>query len=186
MLVGMLTLCGAASSARADFKDWTLAVTPSYVVAYPDSRTAHGGGALVDVGFGLSDALALHASGFVSWSHADGTKTDQAGTLTGFAAMLGVIYTLDTIRLQPSFDLSIGALGLRGDATFGGSANASKVLKPITGFGISVGFALDYLLTRRFAVGVEVRYLAAVSDLGRLPTYLYAGPRVVFRWGGGS
>jgi hypothetical protein len=185
MLLGMLALLSAASPARADFNEWTLAVTPAYSVAYADSRTAHGGGLALDVGFGLTDALALHATGFVSWQQADATKTAQSGVLSGFAAMLGVIYTLDVIRLQPSFDLSVGAIGLRGDATYGFGAGAEKVLKPITGFGVSAGFALDYLLTRRFAVGVEVRYHAVLSDLNRLPTYLYAGPRVVFRFGGG-
>ena len=82
-------------------------------------RTANGGGFALDVGFGLSDALSLHASGNLSWHQADATKTQASGVLSGFTALLSLNYTLDVIRLVPSFDLGLGVIGLRGDAAFG-------------------------------------------------------------------
>jgi hypothetical protein len=170
--------------ARADFKEWTVAVTPAYAVAYVDSRTASGGGGGVEVGFGISESLTLHASGFLSWHALDGTKTAKAGTMSAFAGMLGLTYTLDVIRLVPSFDLELGVLGVRGNAAFGDNAAANAVVASSTAFGIGLGFGLDYLLTRHVAVGVLLRYHALLTDLTRIPVYLYVGPRVTFRFGG--
>jgi opacity protein-like surface antigen len=173
-----------AGDARADVKEWTISLVPGYAVAYVDSRTGSGGGGGLDVGFGISESLSLHASGFMSWHALDGTMTNKAGTMSGFAGMLGLTYTLDVIRLVPSFDLALGVLGVRGDAKFGDNAAASKVVAPSTAFGLGVGFGLDYLLTRHVAIGIVVRYHALLTDLTRIPVYLYAGPRVVFRFGG--
>ncbi len=183
LLVGILALA-LPYSARADLKEWTVAVAPTYAVTYADSRTANGGGFALDVGFGLSDALSLHASGNLSWHQADATKTQASGVLSGFTALLSLNYTLDVIRLVPSFDLGLGVIGLRGDAAFGSSTAAAGVEKPLTGLCLALGFQLDYLLTRHVAVGVEVRYHVALTDADRLPMYLYTGPRVIFHFGG--
>jgi hypothetical protein len=179
---GVLVALGGPRTARADFKEVTLAAHPAYAVSYIEQRTAHGGGLAVDVGFGLSDALTLQASGIVTWQAADATKMQAAGVLSGFAALVGLSYTLDVIRLVPTFTLQVGAVGLRGDATYGSSAGAATVLKPATAFGIGLGFSLDYLLTRRVAIGVEVKYIAPVSDADRFPMYLYTGPRIVLHF----
>jgi hypothetical protein len=173
---------GSSGVARADFKEWTVSVAPSYAVAYVDARTAHGGGLWLDVDFGLSDALSLHATGFLNWHEGDATKTLEAGTLSAFGALIGITYTLDVIRLVPSFDISVGALGIRGDAAFGSQAEAARVLPPVTAFGASAGFALDYLWTRHVALGVAVHYQFFLTDPDRVPMYLLVGPRVQFRF----
>ena len=51
-----------------------------------------------------------------------------------------------------------------------------------TAFGVGVGFNLDYLLTRHVALGVVVRYHAFLTDITRIPVYLFVGPRVTFRF----
>jgi hypothetical protein len=181
LLVGILLL--VARGAHADWKDVTVTVTPAYAVAYIDDRTAHGGGFAVDLGLGLTDALSLHATSALTWHDAPLTKMLPAGSLSAFTAMVGLTYALDVIRLVPSFDLSIGAVGIRGDTTFGSTARAAQISKPVNAFGVSLGFMLDYLLTKHIAVGVEVRYHALLTDLDRVPMYLYAGPRATFRWG---
>jgi hypothetical protein len=170
--------------ARGDFKEWTVAVTPAYAISYVDSRTPSGGGGGVDVGFGISESLALHASGFLSWHPLDATKATAAGTMSVFAGMIGLTYTLDVIRLVPSFEVALGVLGVRGDAAFGSDAKAEHVVASSTAFGVGLGFGLDYLLTRHVAIGATVRYHALLTDLTRVPVYLYAGPRVTFRFGG--
>ena len=38
--------------------------------------------------------------------------------------------------------------------------------------------------SRRFAVGAEVTYQLPLTALDRSPMFLYAGPRLVARWGG--
>ena len=183
LLVGILALALPAR-ARADLKEWTVAVAPTYTVTYADLRTANGGGFALDVGFGLSDAVSLHASGNLSWHEAEVTKKQGAGVLTGFTALIGLNYTLDVIRLVPSFDVSLGVIGLRGDAAFGSTPQAALVEKPLTGLCLALGFQIDYLLTRHVAVGIEVRYHFALTDADRLPMYLYTGPRVIFHFGG--
>ncbi|HWE31726.1 MAG TPA: hypothetical protein VHB97_27185 [Polyangia bacterium] len=171
-------------AAHADFKDWTVALWPAYAVTYVDTRAPSGGGGGVEVGFGLNDALTLKASGFVSWHPVDATKTTAAGTIGEFAAMVGINYSLDVIRLVPSFDLQVGVLGLRGDAGFHDNSRSNAVVPSSTAFGVGVGLSVDYLLTRRIAVGVVVRYHAFLTDITRIPVYLFAGPRVTFRFGG--
>jgi hypothetical protein len=181
----MLLLLAVPASAQAEFKQWSASLTPAYAVTYVDSRAPSGGGGGAEVGFGITESLTLKASGFLSWHPVAATKTTAAGTLGEFSAMLGISYALDVIRLVPSFDLMIGVLGLRGDAAFSTGAKANAVLSPpSTAFGIGLGFGLDYLVTRTVMVGAVVRYHAFVTDITRIPVYLFVGPRVTFVWGG--
>jgi hypothetical protein len=173
------------AAAHADYKEWTLAAWPAYAVTYVDTRAPSGAGGGVEVGFGISDSLTLKASGFMSWHPVDATKTTAAGTIGEFSAMVGLNYSLDVIRLVPSFDLQLGVLGLRGDAAFADSARSNAVVPSSTAFGVGVGFSLDYLLTRRIALGVVVRYHAFLTDVTRIPVYLFVGPRITFKLGGG-
>jgi hypothetical protein len=191
-LAGLLGVALVSGRAHANWpKEVTLAVTPAYAVAFVDSRTAQGGGFALDAGFGVSDTVSLHVTSALTWMHAPAVvpamgsmmKAVPAGTISGFLAMGGVNYTLDVIRLVPSFDLDVGVIGLRGGAQFSSSAQASQVLSPLTAFGLGLGFQLDYLVTRHLYVGAEVRYNIALTDINRLPTYLYAGPRVTVRFG---
>ena len=56
--VGLVTAL-APRRAHADQKEWTIAVTPAYAVAYVDSRTGSGGGGGVDVGYGITESLSF-------------------------------------------------------------------------------------------------------------------------------
>jgi hypothetical protein len=181
-VVALATLVPVA--AHADFKEWTVATWPAYAVTYVDTRTASGVGGGLEVGFGVTDALTLKASGFVSWHPVDATMTTARGTIGEFAAMVGINYSLDVIRLVPSFDVQFGVLGLRGDAAFQDTARSNAVVPTSTAFGIGVGLSLDYLLTRHVALGIVVRYHAFLTDITRIPVYLFVGPRVTFRFGG--
>jgi hypothetical protein len=183
-LAAALLLLLAARPARADFKEWTLSVHPVYAVSYVEERTAHGGGVAAQVGFGVSDALSVHVAGLVSFHAADKTEKLPAGELSGYGAFAGITYTIDVIRLVPSFDLAVGAVGLRGNLTYGTDAAANAVLKPLDAFALSLGFNLEYLFTRHVALGVELRYILPVTEVTRFPTCLYVGPRVAFRFGG--
>jgi hypothetical protein len=182
LAVGVLAgLAIAPEPARADFKEWTIAAMPAYALSYVDTRSASGGGAGLDVGFGVSESLTLHASGFVSWHSLPSVPMGaRGGTMGAFAAMLGVSYAFDVIRLVPAFDVSAGVLGVRGGASF----NDGTLLTPSTAFGVALGVTLDYLINRHVAVGIAVRYHAYITDLSRIPVYLFAGPRVLFRFGG--
>jgi len=172
------------SVAHAEFKQWSVSLWPGYAVTYVDSRAPSGGGGGGEIGFGVSEALTVTASGFMSWHPVDATKSTAAGTIGEFAAMVGLNYSLDVIRLVPSFDINVGVLGLRGDAAFTTTPKSNLVVPSSTAFGVGVGFNLDYLLTRHWSVGVIVRYHAFLTDITRIPVYLFVGPRVTFRFGG--
>jgi hypothetical protein len=183
-LAAILVATLVPALAHADYKEWTIATWPAYAVTYVDTRAPSGGGGGLEVGFGVTDSLTLKASGFMSWHPTDATKTTAAGTIGEFAAMVGINYSLDVIRLVPSFDLQLGVLGLRGDAGFADTAKSNTVVPSSTAFGVGVGLSLDYLLTRHVALGVVVRYHAFLTDITRIPVYLFVGPRVTFRFGG--
>ncbi len=170
--------------AHADFKQWSVALWPGYAVTYVDSRAPSGAGGGAEVGFGVTEALTVKATGFMSWHPVGATKTTAAGTIGEFSAMVGLNYALDVIRLVPSFDLDIGLLGLRGDAAFTETTKSNRVVPSSTAFGVGVGFNLDYLLTRHWSVGIVARYHAFLTDITRIPVYLFVGPRVTFRFGG--
>jgi opacity protein-like surface antigen len=167
--------------AHAEFKEWKIAVTPAYAVGYVDERTGHGGGGGLEVGFGITESLSLHASGFLSWHSLDPTMKAQGGTMSAYASMLGLTYTLDVIRLVPYFEVQLGVVGTRGTAGFG---DDTKVVQSSNDFALGVGFGMDFLVTRNVAVGFVIRYHALLTDITRIPVYLYFGPRVSFRFGG--
>jgi hypothetical protein len=169
-------------SARADYKDWTLSAFPAYAVTYVDTRAPSGAGGGLEVGFGITESLTLKASGFLSWHPVGETKMTAGGTISEFAGMVGINYSLDVIRLVPSFDLNVGVLGLRGDPGFKDNAKSNAVAESSTAFGVGLGFNLDYLLTRHWALGLVVRYHAFLTDLTRIPVYLFVGPRVTYKF----
>jgi hypothetical protein len=125
-------------------------------------------------------------SGFVSFHHASGqpittsetTRFGPDGTMSAFGAFAGITYELPVLRIVPAFDLGLGAIGLRGDARFGTSADASIVTPPLTAFAVELGFSVDWLITRRWSLGAVVRYHALLTELERAPSFLYIGPRV--------
>jgi hypothetical protein len=191
-VIALLGMCGAVARAEPAPKpsDWpllgqlSLTLSPMYAVMYEDKRTANGGGFALDLGVGLSDALSVHARTALSWLDAPATKMLPKGALSTYTAMAGLTYTLDVIRMVPAFDVSIGAVGLRGDLTYGSTAHAQAVAKPLDAFAVSLGFILDYLWTPHWSLGVEVHYQLMVTALDRVPMYLYVGPRATVRWGG--
>jgi len=142
--------------------------------------------------YGLTDALSLRLTG--AYSRHDlpaGDKGVPGGALTAFHAGVGVSYAIDIVRLVPYFDLSVGLLGMTapplgpGKPAFASSSGcATPDVSTLLCFGVEIGLGVDYLLTRRVALGVVVRYHAFVSNLNDIPIYLYAGPRVAIHFGG--
>ena len=91
----------------------------------------------------------------MSWHPVDATKTTATGTIGEFAAHGRLNYSLDVIRLVPSFDAHIGVLGMRGDAAFSTTAKANGVVPASTAFGIGLGFNLDYIITRHIVASAS-------------------------------
>jgi hypothetical protein len=174
---------GLSCFAYADFKQWSVSLSPTYAITYVDARTPSGGGTAAEVGFGITEGLSIKAAGVLSWHPVSATPSSAAGTLGAFAGMIGISYSLDVIRIVPSFDVLFGVIGLRGDAGFSSSMSANQVAPASTAFGIALGLGVDYWITRWLGVGLVVRYHAFITDLTRIPVYLFVGPRITFSWG---
>lgn len=168
----------AGPTARADEKELILSVEPFFALATTSDQTSPGGGAALDVSYGITDALAIRATGAIA-GHSLGKTMDfpAAGTLLAYHAGAGLTYTIDILRLVPYADFSIGLLGTSRPDGKGGQKTDNEL-------GIELGIGVDYLVNRRFAVGVVVRYHAFLTALNDLPSWLYVGPRVAIHFGG--
>lgn len=169
LAIGLLAI--VAPFAHAERRRVRIGVQPIYVLAIADHHAPSGGGLGADVAYNLTDGLALRATGFVGWHAEDGPPS---GTLSSFGAFAGLTYALDVVRIVPSFDLGIGAIGLRGTDHF----TAAPLQPNLTAFAVELGFGFDWLVTHRWSLGAVVRYHAMLSTLDRAPSFLYAGPRV--------
>ena len=93
----------------------------------------------------------------------------QAGTAAGRehmeAALAGVTYTIDVLRLVPYATLAFGI------AQIGGPLAA-----PVTMFASELGVGGDYYLTRQLRAGVSFQYLYRPQDLLQNPEGLGNAP----------
>jgi hypothetical protein len=180
-LAAVVSLLIGWSTARAGEKEWQLALTPAFAMAQAGDGNggtvnAWGGGAGLDVAYGLNDAIAVRLTGAYSAHALDASAGGPAGVLSAFHAGAGITYAIDVLRLVPYFDLGVGLLGSLRPSAHGTDA--------IYGFGVEIGLGLDYLATRLVSVGFVVRYHAYLTDIQHIPNYLYAGPRIAFHFGG--
>ncbi len=108
----------------------------------------------------LTDSWALRGS--LEGVDPLGVGDKQAGTAAGTehmdAALAGVTYTIDVLRLVPYATLQFGV------AQFGGPLAA-----PLTMFASELGVGGDYYLTRQLRAGVSFQYLYRPQDLFQNP-----------------
>ena len=160
LLAGAL-VCLALASARADDGDLTLGVAGGYDYAALGQGAAalgmHGGGGGIALRYGVGEALSLQAQGFAAGA---------AGPRALGGATLGVAYSLDLLRVVPTFEAGLGVLGVTAEPG------------PKVALGLALGLSVDYVLTRRVALGAAVRTRLALSDPGGLPLWLWVGPQV--------
>ncbi len=180
LVPALLLLVGGV--ARAEPKELQLGVAPVYALTYVDARKPSGGGVALDFSVGITEGLSVLAAGFVAFHPTDATEMTPKGTLAAYAAGVGVRYAIDVIRLVPSFEVTIGVLGLRGARDFSTSDAANAVLAPRNEAALGLGFQLHYLIKRWVAAGFVVRYHAVLTAIDKIPVYLYVGPEVTFRF----
>ena len=99
------------------------------------------------------------------------SPTDRPSTL--WNADAGLIYKLDIVRFVPYFGALVGGYVLSGGSLPGAL--------PLPGGELAVGG--DYLLSRRWAVGLAIREHFLFTDLGTYPSYLTVTGRVELTWG---
>ncbi len=167
----------STTPAVAEVGDWTLGFSPTYAfVVLEDTTEPDGGGGLLYLTHGITDAVALRGS--AGWSGHDVGETldsegnTQAGGLFQvFHLSAGVSYEFDLLApLSPYIEASVELLHRR-------APQAAE-----TDFGVQLGICLDYWIRPWLALGAAFHYHAFLTNLAEFPVYFSAGPRVAIRW----
>jgi hypothetical protein len=145
-----------ARLAHADQDDWEISARAGVASVVVDGRDPLGVGLGLDVQYGLDDAWAarLSASGGRHGVDADPARGRPGGTIWSYSAFAGINYTMDVLRLLPTFELGLGYLGIAG------AVQAERRT-----LGVQAGIGADYLWSPRFTVGAKAEYVFAPFDL---------------------
>jgi hypothetical protein len=133
-----------------------------------------GGGGTARIGLRLDDVLQLEATG----SAVGGTTLVAQSSGLAWAALVGLRCSLPVLQLEPSVHLAFGAVGL---ARLEAQLPDDLLAPPAAAMAIGAGLAVDWRVTRSWAVGLEVEFRSAVTALDRLPMWVSVGPRVEWR-----
>ena len=163
--VGLALWAAPVSAAGAN--EWQLSLRAGIGVVNVGSNDPWGVAGGVDVEYGLTDAWALRGS--LEGSTRSVSASEQAGTAAGAehtdAALVGVTYTIDVLRLVPYATLLFGI------AQIGGPLAA-----PETMLASELGVGGDYYLTRQLRAGLSFQYLYRPQDLLQNPEGLGNAP----------
>ena len=133
-----------------------------------DGRKPWGLAGGLDLEYGLTDAWAIRLSLEGSThdvSKANAMDVRPEGAIRTDAALVGLTYTFDVLRLVPYADLQIGFAQVRGAVT-----------APQSLFATELGLGADYFVSRRCLAGVSFQYLFAPADLLSDPLNLGTNP----------
>jgi outer membrane protein W len=167
LLGGLLT---SASAFGAGEGEWQLALRAGPGNVSVDGRKSWGLATALEVDYGLSDAWAVRATLAGSVHPVDTKMVENApplpgGTVRTVAALAGLTYTIDVLRLIPYANVQLGAIRFAG-----------AVVDPRTVFAAELGIGADYFLSRRWTTGVSFQYLFAPEDLLSDPLNLGSSP----------
>ena len=151
----MATVLASSGRAAADQDDWQLAARAGISSVRVENRDPFGLGAGLDLRYGLDDAWAVRVSGSFARLTMDGDmgKMLPGGTVWSYSSFAGLDFSMDVIRLLPTFEAGLGVLGSNG------------TLKSHAAIGMQAGVGADYLLTPRVSIGGIAEYIYAPFDL---------------------
>ena len=159
---------GAAAIARAAEQD-ELAVSARAGIGTvsADGRHPWGSALGLDAEYGLADGWAVRASleGQLISVSRNAQSALPGGLLHTDAALVGVTYTIDVLRVVPYANLQLGV------AQIGGA-----VTQPITMFAAELGLGGDYFINRHLRAGLSAQYLYRPQDLFSNPQGLGNAP----------
>jgi hypothetical protein len=150
--------CWAAAPAQAYEDQASLDAELGYGNAVSDSVPAHGVLLGVGASLGLSDLFTLR--GELSWALHPGSSH----TLSVFFASAELLYLIDIFELVPYFGVGIDGIGAW---TSGAPFSTDLGAHPVLG--------LDWLISRRLTLGLQLRSVFLLTALSRDPVYLRAG-----------
>jgi outer membrane protein W len=155
-------------AAGAGESEWQVALRAGAGTVNIDGRKPWGIAGGLDVEYGITDAWAVRASleaSTHSVSKVDDMDMRPAGSVQTRAALIGLTYTFDVLRLVPYADLQAGLIQLAG-----------AVMTPQSLFAMQLGIGADYFVTRHFTAGLSVHYLFEPADLLSDPLNLGTNP----------
>jgi len=161
-------LLAARVAAAAGEREFQVALRAGAGTVNIDGRKPWGLAADLDVDYGLTDAWALRASVQVSThdvSKSSMMDTRPAGTIHTDAALIGMTYTFDVLRLVPYANLQAGLAQVTG-----------AVVTPQALFAMQLGVGADYLVDRHLTAGIAFHYLFEPADLLSDPLNLGTNP----------
>jgi hypothetical protein len=165
-LAAALSLAGTARAAGES--EWQAALRIGVGTVSVDGRKPWGLAGGLDIEYGLTGAWAVRAS-FEASTHDVSKVNDMdmrpAGTLHTDAALIGVTYTVDVLRLVPYGNLQVGLIQLGGAVT-----------TPQSLLAMELGLGADYFVTRRVLAGLSFHYLFEPADLLSDPLNLGTNP----------
>jgi len=163
-----VSLAVGGTAAAAGENEWQVALRLGAGTVSVDDRKPWGLAGGVDIQYGLTDGWGLRLS--LEGSTHDVTKTNEMdprpeGTIRTDAALIGLTYTFDVLRLVPYADLQVGLAQVRGAVT-----------TPQSLLAMELGVGADYFVTRRVTAGIRFHYLFEPADLLSDPLNLGTNP----------
>lgn len=142
--------------AHADEDDWQVGGQLGVAGVVVDGREPLGPRLGLDGQYDLDDAWAirLSANGSRHGVSATPAKGLPGGAIYGYSIFAGLAYTMDVLRLLPSFAVGIGVLGVEG-----------AVKKRHRAVGMQAAVGADYLMGPRWSIGGVAEYVYAPFDL---------------------
>jgi len=156
------------TAAAAGENEWQVALRLGAGTVSVDDRKPWGLAGGVDIQYGLSEGWGVRLS--LEGSTHNVTKTNEMdlrpeGAIRTDAALIGLTYTFDVLRLVPYADLQVGIAQLRGAVT-----------TPQSLLAMELGVGADYFVTRRVTAGIRFHYLFEPADLLSDPLNLGTNP----------
>ncbi|HEY7370986.1 MAG TPA: outer membrane beta-barrel protein [Polyangia bacterium] len=169
VLLALVVSLAAGRAARAAGEhEWQVALRAGAGTVSVDGRKPWGLAGGLDVEYGFTDAWAVRLS-FEGSTHdvskSNTMDTRPAGTIHTDAALLGLTYTFDVLRLVPYANLQAGMAQVSG-----------AVMTPQTLFAMELGVGADYFVNRHLTAGVSFHYLFEPADLFADPLNLGTNP----------
>ena len=168
LLALAVSLALARPAAATGEREWQVSLRAGAGTVNVDNRKPWGLAGGLDIEYGLTDAWAVRAS-FEGSTHDVSKESDgdmrPEGSVRATAALLGLTYTVDVLRLVPYGTLQAGICNLGGAVTV-----------PQTLLAMQLGVGADYFVSRRFLAGLSFHYLFEPADLLGDPLNLGTNP----------
>lgn len=157
-LLTLLIATAAAAPAHAYEDQASFDAELSYVHAFADSGSREGVALGLGASLGLSNVLTLR--GQLVWA----LHPSDAPVVSVFLATAELVYVVDVFDIVPYFGAGIDGIG---------SVQSGRDFQP--DFGVHPIIGADWIVSREFALGLQVRPVFVLTALDAVPLYFKVG-----------